>query len=71
MAGHKLDEIDRKIMQLQIERGTPVRQDTEAVLRAQGLTGIAYVELEPTTTSGGLSIVLPFRDGEDDEHLRH
>jgi phospholipid/cholesterol/gamma-HCH transport system substrate-binding protein len=30
---------------LQIERGTPVRQDTSAVLRTQGLTGIAYVEL--------------------------
>lgn len=32
-------------LELQIERGTPVRQDTEAVLRTQGLTGIAYVEL--------------------------
>ena len=30
---------------LQIERGTPVKQDTEAVLRTQGLTGIAYVDL--------------------------
>jgi phospholipid/cholesterol/gamma-HCH transport system substrate-binding protein len=30
---------------LLIERGTPVRQDTVAVLRTQGLTGIAYVEL--------------------------
>lgn len=30
---------------LDIERGTPVRQDTVAVLRVQGLTGIAYVEL--------------------------
>ncbi len=28
-----------------IERGTPVREDTEAVLKVQGLTGIAYVEL--------------------------
>ena len=28
-----------------IERGTPVKQDTEAVLKTQGLTGIAYVEL--------------------------
>ncbi|MEO8202603.1 MAG: MlaD family protein [Betaproteobacteria bacterium] len=28
-----------------IERGTPVKQDTEAVLKSQGLTGIAYVEL--------------------------
>ena len=30
---------------LQVESGTPVKQDTEAVLRTQGLTGIAYVEL--------------------------
>lgn len=30
---------------LDIERGTPVKQDTVAVLRMQGLTGIAHVEL--------------------------
>lgn len=29
-----------------IERGTPVKVDTEAVLKTQGLTGIAYVELD-------------------------
>jgi len=29
-----------------IERGTPVKEDTEAVLKTQGLTGIAYVELD-------------------------
>lgn len=28
-----------------IEHGTPIREDTEAVLKTQGLTGIAYVEL--------------------------
>ena len=28
-----------------IERGTPVKQDTEAVMKSQGLTGIAYIEL--------------------------
>jgi phospholipid/cholesterol/gamma-HCH transport system substrate-binding protein len=28
-----------------IERGTPVKEDTVAVLKTQGLTGIAYVEL--------------------------
>ncbi|MBP6776073.1 MAG: MCE family protein [Piscinibacter sp.] len=32
-------------LMLQIERGTPVKRDTQAVLRTQGLTGIAYVEL--------------------------
>jgi phospholipid/cholesterol/gamma-HCH transport system substrate-binding protein len=30
---------------LDIEHGTPVKQDTVAVLRVQGLTGIAHVEL--------------------------
>lgn len=30
---------------LKIDRGTPVKEDSVAVLRSQGLTGIAYVEL--------------------------
>ena len=30
---------------LDIERGTPVKEDTVAMLQTQGLTGIAYVEL--------------------------
>lgn len=30
---------------LDIERGTPIKQDTLAVLKVQGLTGIAYIEL--------------------------
>ncbi len=29
-----------------IEHGTPIRQDTEAMLKTQGLTGIAYIELD-------------------------
>jgi phospholipid/cholesterol/gamma-HCH transport system substrate-binding protein len=32
-------------IELNIERGTPITIDTIAVLKAQGLTGIAYVEL--------------------------
>jgi phospholipid/cholesterol/gamma-HCH transport system substrate-binding protein len=32
-------------LKLDIERGTPVKTDTVAVLKVQGLTGIAYVEL--------------------------
>jgi phospholipid/cholesterol/gamma-HCH transport system substrate-binding protein len=32
-----------------IERGTPIREDTVAVLKTQGLTGIAYVELSGGT----------------------
>lgn len=40
-----------------LERGKPV-------WHVEGDEGIAYVELEPTTTSGGLTITLPFRDGD-------
>jgi phospholipid/cholesterol/gamma-HCH transport system substrate-binding protein len=29
-----------------IERGTPIKEDTVAVLKTQGLTGVAYVELD-------------------------
>ena len=32
-----------------IERGTPIKEDTVAVLKIQGLTGIAYVELSGGT----------------------
>jgi len=37
-------------LEFAIERGTPIKQDTIAILRSQGLTGIAYIEL-----SGGSS----------------
>ena len=37
---------DRVRLIFAIERGTPIRQDTVAVLKTQGLTGIAYVELD-------------------------
>lgn len=46
---------------LDIERGTPVKQDTVAVLRVQGLTGIAYVEL---SGGGSSSPALVARAGE-------
>jgi phospholipid/cholesterol/gamma-HCH transport system substrate-binding protein len=39
-----------------IERGTPIKEDTVAVLKTQGLTGIAYVEL-----SGGAQDAPPLR----------
>lgn len=39
-----------------IEQGTPIKTDTEAVLKTQGLTGIAYVEL-----SGGTADSPPLR----------
>jgi phospholipid/cholesterol/gamma-HCH transport system substrate-binding protein len=52
---------------LDIERGTPVKQDTVAVLRVQGLTGIAYVEL-----SGGSrdSVALEAQSGEQHPVIR-
>ena len=39
-----------------IERGTPIKVDTVAVLKTQGLTGIAYVELD-----GGARDAAPLR----------
>jgi len=50
-----------------IEQGTPIKIDTEAVLKTQGLTGIAYVEL-----SGGSADSLPLRaaDAEDIPTIR-
>jgi len=36
-----------------IERGTPIKQDTVAVLKTQGLTGIAYVELSGGSAGAG------------------
>ncbi len=40
---------ERVILLLAIERGTSVKEDTVAVLKTQGLTGIAYVELSGST----------------------
>jgi phospholipid/cholesterol/gamma-HCH transport system substrate-binding protein len=52
----KLDPLEPERVQLTfaIERGTPVRQDTLAVLKIQGLTGIAYVELSGGTAGSPL-----------------
>ena len=46
---------------LDIERGTPVKEDTLATLQTQGLTGIAYVEL---TAGRQSSPALAVRAGE-------
>lgn len=40
-----------------LERGKPV-------WKVEGDTGIAYIELEPTTASGSFSVTFPFRDGD-------
>ena len=47
----KLDPLEPERVELTfaIERGTPVKEDTLAVLKTQGLTGIAYVELSGGT----------------------
>ena len=47
---------------LLIERGTPIKQDTEAVLKTQGLTGIAYVELSPGSAQAAALVAT--REGE-------
>jgi len=46
-----------------IERGTPIKEDTVAVLKTQGLTGIAYVEL-----SGGARDAAPLRAASPDQY---
>jgi len=48
---------------LDIEHGTPVKQDTVAVLRVQGLTGIAHVEL-----SGGSRDSPPLQPGSGEKY---
>ncbi len=53
---------DRVLLLFAIEHGTPIKEDTVAVLKTQGLTGIAYVEL-----SGGGSdspLLRPAAQGE-------
>jgi phospholipid/cholesterol/gamma-HCH transport system substrate-binding protein len=39
------ENVEQVQLTLDIERGTPLKEDTIAVLQTQGLTGIAYVEL--------------------------
>jgi phospholipid/cholesterol/gamma-HCH transport system substrate-binding protein len=38
-------DVEQVQVTLDIDRGTPIKEDTVAVLQTQGLTGIAYVEL--------------------------
>lgn len=40
-----LDEGERVRLELDIERGTPIKENTIAILKVQGLTGIAQIEL--------------------------
>lgn len=52
---------NRVRLQLLIERGTPIKRDSTAVLKTQGLTGIAYVELDGG--SPGSPPLLPSENG--------
>lgn len=45
-----------------IERGTPIKQDSVAVLKSQGLTGISYVEL--SGGSAGSPALRPAAEGD-------
>lgn len=56
------ENIERVQLTMDIERGAPVKTDTVALLRLQGLTGIAYVEL---TGGHRESPPLLARDGEE------
>ncbi len=52
----RLDPANPQEVQLlfAIEQGTPIKEDTEAVLKTQGLTGIAHVELSGSTPGARL-----------------
>ena len=45
------DNMEQVRLIFEIERGTPIKEDTRAMLKSQGLTGIAYVELNGGTQS--------------------
>jgi phospholipid/cholesterol/gamma-HCH transport system substrate-binding protein len=55
-------DVERVQLTLDIERGTPIKQNTVAVLRTQGLTGIGHVELTGGTRDAPALQALP---GED------
>lgn len=54
------ENLERVRLQLEIEEGTPIREDTMATLEVQGLTGLGYINLvggsqaaPPLTTKSG------------------
>ncbi len=55
--------VEQVELMLDIERGTPVKRDTVAVLRTQGLTGIGHIEL-----SGGSRASPPLERQPDDPY---
>jgi len=54
-------DVERVELTLAVQAGTPVKEDTVAILESQGLTGIAYVDL---TGSHNASAPLRARPGE-------
>jgi phospholipid/cholesterol/gamma-HCH transport system substrate-binding protein len=56
------DNPDRVDLILEVERSTPILEDTVATLKVQGLTGLAYVEL-----SGGSRGSPPLKAGPDQD----
>ena len=54
---------ERVLLIFAIEHDTPIKEDTVAILKTQGLTGIAYVEL-----SGGTRDALPLRATPGNEY---
>jgi phospholipid/cholesterol/gamma-HCH transport system substrate-binding protein len=56
------DNVEKVQLTLDIERGTPIKQDTVAILQTQGLTGIAHVELTGGSHASPPLTALP---GED------
>jgi phospholipid/cholesterol/gamma-HCH transport system substrate-binding protein len=48
------DNPDQVVLLLAIERGTPVKTDSSAMLKTQGLTGIAYVEISGGSRAAAL-----------------
>lgn len=57
----QLDHINPQRVNLlfAIERGTPIKEDTIAVLKTQGLTGITYVELSGGTAGSPPLLIQP------------
>lgn len=54
--------VEQVLLTLDIERGTPVKQDTVAILRTQGLTGIGHIELTGGTRASSSLAALPGND---------
>jgi len=43
------ERVEWVLVEIEVDRGTPIKQDTEASLEMQGITGIAYVQLRGGT----------------------